>query len=407
MRSSGSLAQAPFGDTLGSRYSKSNYVRLYCYISISSVSQLPSLWVFLLVVLGMLLLMIGVTSLLMHRVQKRRRQRLGVAIALGEVDLESLRIKEPKIPQKIIDDLPIFVYVAKEEEDEHAQTSLNSVTNNTQTNRNNKTTRPKSDDIFSTNNLIVSEESRLPSATSLPHQTLSFFQPTCSICLEDFESHKTIVRSLPCTHGKYILISEYLHFRNFLLTQPTVFHPSCVDLLLGEYSSLCPICKGKVLSTASHCPVEVTNAMVRRERASRVQRQRTNVLAEPSNTETLGVRSISGRRLGRVASHHRQSGPVGRAQEPPLLVVSGSVSGAVELSQVNSPNSVNRSVNVGDDASPDYQPLARPPGVSREEWARQRAHSIFGGHGTTDEGRNQEPPQSRCKFLASNGMEVL
>jgi hypothetical protein len=89
----------------------------------------------------------------------------------------------------------------------------------------------------------VAEQAHLPPVSSLPHQHLAFTQPTCSICLEDFVSRGTIVRPLPCKH---------------------VFHPSCIDPVLREYSSLCPICKASVLP-AGYCP-EITNAMIRRIR---------------------------------------------------------------------------------------------------------------------------------------------
>ncbi|KAF8539393.1 hypothetical protein BDD12DRAFT_98353 [Trichophaea hybrida] len=104
-------------------------------------SRLPGLWLFLLIVLGVLVIAIGFTSLSMHLLQCRRRRSLRRRVASGEVDLEALGIKRLVVPRRILDKLPMR-----------------------------------------------------------PYQPGGYEQPSCSICLEDFVPNTTTVRELPCKH---------------------------------------------------------------------------------------------------------------------------------------------------------------------------------------------------------------
>ena len=54
-----------------------------------SGGQLPSLWVFLVIVMAILLVAVSVTSLAMHFIQRRRRNALRQRVINGEVDLEA------------------------------------------------------------------------------------------------------------------------------------------------------------------------------------------------------------------------------------------------------------------------------------------------------------------------------
>ena len=329
----------------------------------------------------MLLTIVGITSFLMHYVQKRRRQSLRDRITSGQVDVEALGIKRLTVPRKIVDGLPLSVYVAKDDTDDGArrQTLATQASSFSATQSDpQKSTSQESDDISSVDNREGNTELATFTKSSLPHQKLHFSQPTCPICLEDFVSQMTVVRSLPCTH---------------------VFHPSCIDSLLCEYSSLCPVCKGKVLPVG-YCPVEVTNVMVRRERASRTQRERGAASVGPSTTETHQNEGEPRTRVavrGRMASFHRQFGYVRGARVTPRSH-SGSGLAAVELSHSIGRPTSSHPDSIRTSANPSAQSVARPAGVSREDWARQRADAMLGTHGTAGEESHRDASQSRCKY---------
>ncbi|MCJ1439333.1 hypothetical protein MMC27_008725 [Xylographa pallens] len=289
---SGNMTDAPNGHLLTEEFDSRNYVRLYTSVNTGSPSRIPSLWVFLLIVLGMFLVIIAITSFLMQYVQKRRRQTLRRLIASGDVDLEALGIRRLQVPKEFLDKLPLFVYVINDEAKEMG-ISATPLRNTTDDFRDEHFAIPETDSsscnirplqIAPADILLGHWQSdlqrNLPSASTLPHRQLPYSQPTCPICLEDFISNETIVRELPCRH---------------------IYHSECIDPLLREYSSLCPVCKGKVLPVG-YCPTEVTNAMVRRERLIRRMRERVNIEVDPQEGES--GRSLSmGRRL---ASFHRR-----------------------------------------------------------------------------------------------------
>jgi hypothetical protein len=115
--------------------------RIFIEVDTGNGSKLPGLWLFLLIVLGVLIVAIGLTSLSMHLLQYRRRRSLRRRVARGEVDLEALGIKRLVVPRKILDKIPMRSY-----------------------------------------------------------QPGGYEQPSCSICLEDFVPNATTVRELPCKH---------------------------------------------------------------------------------------------------------------------------------------------------------------------------------------------------------------
>lgn len=222
---------------LSLNFSTNERTNLAIYIDVDtggSANTLPRLWVFLLIVLGLLLAIIGTASWVMHYMQRRRRTDLRNRIAAGQVDLENLGIKRLNVPQEIIDKLPLLVYVSDESDDhEYAKTepAPNAKTQGVPLRssallRDDEPSLPDSLVSSKGANIEGQNQSGLPLASTLPHRTLPFSQPSCSICLEDFVSHQTIVRSLPCSHA---------------------YHPGCIGPLLREYSSLCPVCKGRVL----------------------------------------------------------------------------------------------------------------------------------------------------------------
>lgn len=232
-------------------FDASDYVRLYTAFGTSDASNLPTLWAFLLIVLGLVLVVIGTTSFLMHWVQRRRRRDLQRRVANGEVDLESLGIKRTRITQEAIDSLPTSIYTQRARSADETRVAVD----------------PSS---------VPSSDQTAPKPVP-DHSHWS--QPTCPICLDDFVPNITTIRPLPCYH---------------------IYHPQCIDPFLRENSSLCPVCKAVVLSSTSKFYISepVTNAMVRHER--RVRRMRRERQARTSqNSELSGGETESRRWIGR------------------------------------------------------------------------------------------------------------
>jgi len=288
---SGNMTEAPNGTLLTGLFDSRSYVRLYCDVNTGNASTLPTLWVFLLILLGMVLGIIVLTSLLMHLVQSRRRQRLRRLISTGQVDLEAPGTKRLKESAQVLDQLPLFVYVAREQavgisisDAAWGSASTSTIFEGPHV--------PGRDALRGTIPPTEAQPPRrpdskgnLPSLDTLPHLQLPYNQTSCPICLEAFVSHKTIVRKLPCPH---------------------IYHPECIDPMLQEYSSLCPYCKGKVLPVG-YCPTKVANNMVRLERNTRRIRERVTEESSPA----IDVSNLPGRPLalnGRMASFQRQFG---------------------------------------------------------------------------------------------------
>ncbi|KAJ9628744.1 hypothetical protein H2203_002646 [Taxawa tesnikishii (nom. ined.)] len=116
---SGNMTDVPYGHALTETYDSRDYVRLFMNIDTGAGGpNLPSLWVFLLIILAILLAIVGITSLSMHLVQRRRREHLRRRVANGEVDLEALGIKRLTVPQELLDKMPQYAYgsaIAKSE----------------------------------------------------------------------------------------------------------------------------------------------------------------------------------------------------------------------------------------------------------------------------------------------------
>lgn len=212
---SGNMTSAPNGNLLAQQYDPRDFPRIFAHVDLQGGTNVPSLWIFLIIVLAVLLGIVIVASIVMHIVQRHQRRNLQRRLERGEVDLESLGIKKMNVPQLMIDKMPKYVYTDSAAPAAPATTTTQS------------------------GNAIH------------PHPT-SFSQTTCPICLDDFCSNETEVRELPCKH---------------------IFHPECIDIFLRDNSSLCPMCKKSALPPG-YCPVKVTNLMVRRERLVRRMRER-------------------------------------------------------------------------------------------------------------------------------------
>ncbi|EME46451.1 hypothetical protein DOTSEDRAFT_70447 [Dothistroma septosporum NZE10] len=360
---SGNMTQVPNGDDLAKMFFPEDYVRLFTRIDTGGGGgALPSLWVFLLVVLGILIAIIGLTSLTMHWLQRRRRQALRRRVASGEVDLEALGIKRLTVPQELLDEMPLYTYGTA------ATTSKTSQRASTIAEEKvDGTSQPASD---------TSLARPAPALRSTSYRPTPLSQPTCAICLDDFVpadsgTEGTTVRELPCHH---------------------IFHPECVDTFLRDSSSLCPMCK-KTALPKGYCPKSITNAMVRRERMVRTIRERM-----PADSESAEVGALD----------HRSSTPLtlgGRIRSsvglPSRRTFSASVDNSQQLREMapSSTEGMTDTVHSSDlETLPTTTAPVQPPATpGRREWARRRAENMLGPRAPEDpdEVENQRTPAWR------------
>ncbi|KAI1630807.1 hypothetical protein F4809DRAFT_654520 [Biscogniauxia mediterranea] len=268
---SGDLSQVPFASQINTTYSPNpdDYVRVWTELTVATRPSTLSLWAFVLIIIGVLLTVIGGTSLLMHCVQNRRRAALRRRVIRGEVNLEALGIKRLSVPMDHIQTFPLFTY--------NYDPPVSSPTS------------PKSLPISPAKTRSEFDSKATTSRVEKAEVSLHY-QPTCLICLEDFESRKTIIRELSCGH---------------------IFHPECIDEFLSELSSLCPLCKASMLPPG-HCP-KITNSMVRREVGTRRLRSRSVI----SDVELGRWRLLS---LGEsIKKYLYRTPPPPKPDEPVLL----------------------------------------------------------------------------------------
>ncbi|OMP82563.1 putative RING finger membrane protein [Diplodia seriata] len=346
---SGNLTSVPHGHELSSQYHPSDYVRQIAQIPTNGGSQLPSLWVFLLIVLGLMVLAICGSSVGVHWHQKRMRNQLRDRVIRGEVDLEALGIRRLTVPQEVLDRMPVYIY--------HA---------NTASSQDEEGPKPDGD---------------IPGPT-VADGTSAFSQPTCAICLDDFIDKETTVRELPCKH---------------------IYHPECIDNFLRDNSSLCPLCKKTVLPRG-YCPAVITNAMVRRERWVRRVRQRAaarGLSDDQMRQEEERVRMEERTRGGFLTSlaalvmggHTTRQRPATAADlEMQQANASPATSRSVDCPDneirdaivVPAPTAHSRSGASSNDPSTETPSVPNPsdrPAAgtsSRREWARQRALALLG-----------------------------
>lgn len=219
---------------VGMQFDPTDYVRVYTSFGTNDSSNMPTLWAFLLIVLGIVLLLIGMTSFLMHYFQRQNRRDLQRRVENGEVDLERLGIKRTRIRQEAIETIPTCIYVPSDDT---------------------PPTTP-SDGKIEPPDLSSSSVAETHASTTSTTTPILYDQRTCIICSEDFVPNATSVRCLPCHH---------------------IYHPECIDPWLASNSSLCPVCKAPTLPSSSSYRVAepITNAMVRHERrVRRIRRDR-------------------------------------------------------------------------------------------------------------------------------------
>ena len=369
---SGNLTSAPNANILLEQFPPTDYVRLYATFDTGTADHYPTLWAFLLIILGIVLIIVGITSCTMHYKQRRARNLLRQRVMAGEVDLESLGLaKPPRITQSDIDALPQVIYTSSEQ-------------------------KPP----LPLDNLPPSTKTADPAMAS----PQNYNQPTCPICLEDYIPGKTAVRSLPCHH---------------------IYHPSCIDPHLLLNSSLCPVCKARVPSARERAAVAngtnpscanvpvITNLMVRRERQMRLLNERRESESN-QNTRAQWIRRRFGRPLLPIVGRGMRAEllpPVVRTRENSAATTlrAEPPAGQIEMSTVHVPSlelrqpqaqPVTAAVSVpspGPTVLPYGTPeptttgassrrtfaSPRPPAEDtegRREWARRRASALLHRH---------------------------
>lgn len=278
----------------------------------------------------------------MHWVQRRRRQQLRQRVVTGEVDLEVLGIKRLTVPQELLDKMPLYTYGTVRPEEAPAQTQR------------------------SAKDLASSSDSRssspAPDARPSPAMARAFSyrptaldQPTCPICLDDFVAADpstnepgNTVRELPCHH---------------------IFHPECVDAFLRDNSSLCPMCKKSCLPQG-FCPKNVTNAMVRRERIMRRNRERGGVDENQPTDQNAEANAVDN--APQATSHP----PVSLSQRISRRITSAPAPTSSNSQQMSDLTPIpQRSAT---SAYPQPPPVPPADASRRREWARQRAVAMLG-----------------------------
>lgn len=234
-----------------------------------SGKKIPSIWGFLLAILGTVVVL-GVILLLLYQfLQRRRREILRRRLAVGAPDYQQFQLQNLKVPQEFIARLPTYVYpnVDNRGEDRSLQTSFDNnipdKVDNTKRGEDKQQDSEKEPEVKADGQIIqrknsagfegvldaeqesktaqerVKDISPRPALSENPspatfepdipyakHTTqLSHSQTTCAICLDDFTPNLSTVRELPCGH---------------------IYHPECIDTSLTQSSSLCPLCKKSV-----------------------------------------------------------------------------------------------------------------------------------------------------------------
>ncbi|OJD23418.1 hypothetical protein ACJ73_05226 [Blastomyces percursus] len=383
---SGSVADAPYAEDLLRRFQGSDVVRVSSKIAIrNTTGGLPSLWIFLLVVVAILICIALFSSIAMRCIQARQLRSLERRVAAGEVDLETLGIKRLNVPQDILDKMPLYICngsgrierlilptteMTPESIDEPSKLPLDK-RSFLQSISDWKWISSISQALYSRKSRSTSPPPPLSSApdtgNSLPsprsqttpidnnqrhHVEPTFAQTTCPICLDDYDWGETTVRELPCQH---------------------IFHPECIDNFLLQNSSLCPVCKKSVLPRG-YCPEKITRVMVRQERLARRARPPQTIELGSGGYDTALPTSLGN---GDESLQNRASENRGGFRNSVVDV----------LRQPRTSTQVTVSPATGDRFS-----------RQRQEEMRMRAVAMLGYRPTiVDEERAQDASRSKCK----------
>ncbi|KAL2868839.1 E3 ubiquitin-protein ligase RNF103 [Aspergillus lucknowensis] len=234
-------------------------VRLFTLIDLEkSGKKSPSIWGFLLAILGTIFVLCIVLLLLYQFIRKRRRQLLHRRLEAGGTDHERYDLQHIPVSEEFLAKLPIYIYPslddsssgslrrslctssgheqseetrADEVERTRAEKEVKTEAEADPESRRVKlfgTTVENAPDTKQSTKLADAQVESIVRRPSYPKHTnrLSHSQTTCAICLEDYIPDSSVVRELPCGH---------------------IYHPECIDVSLTRNSSLCPLCKKSVL----------------------------------------------------------------------------------------------------------------------------------------------------------------
>ncbi|KAL3472900.1 hypothetical protein BJX99DRAFT_261842 [Aspergillus californicus] len=232
-------------------------IRLFTLIDLEKGGRKsPSIWGFVLAIIGTILFLCGVLLLLYQLIQKRRREDLQRRIEGSGMDFEQYGFQNIRVPQDFLARLPVYIYpysdgIGKDDPRQRIQSGNDFEVEQTRAEKEaeagpitqiaNRSSMGSEDTpgARSTKTAGIRCTSRpyssdSPSVTTLgfnisdPNHTnrLSHSQTTCAICLDDFIPASSTVRELPCGH---------------------IYHPDCIDVSLTRSSSLCPLCKRSVM----------------------------------------------------------------------------------------------------------------------------------------------------------------
>jgi len=368
---SGNISTVTNGPQLAQQfaYATKPSVKMYSIAQVATATTLPSLWVFLLIVLGILIAVLVIASIAMRIIQGRRRRELQRLIANGEINLESIGVARIKVTEEILNKMPIYIYVEHKgtpgpahapPAEMPAEGEVPAVAKTSRMTIRNLMGRSQS----SADSPATGTASQLPSI--IAEKDVLFPQDTCPICIDDYENHVTPVRWLACSH---------------------IFHPACIDPLLREYSSLCPICKASVLPK-DYVP-EVTNIMVRRERLNRRFREIERREREREQAQPNMPVHFSG--LGRFVRVNNQDNGANAQTHPGQAPQINVEDVEMQRMQPAAETPVSRlAVERSASAVSVNSTARRPENVTREEWARQRAATLVGTSETVEEAEQRE-----------------
>lgn len=233
---SGNMTTVPFGEMISQLYDprEEDYLRIWTQVNVAVDRKLNGMWILIPVVLGLLVSAFIGASLTIHLIQRRRRASLRRRVQNGEVNLESLGISRLTVPIHHIHSFPLFTYSFRPNPSFELLTTPD---------------RVKLDSIASASSTTAIGDEKSSSGRSTRskgHLSGLDYQPKCYICFGEYVDRQTVIRELPCGH---------------------IFHPECIDELLSQVSSLCPLCRASMLPRG-YSP-RITNQMVRRERSIR------------------------------------------------------------------------------------------------------------------------------------------
>ncbi|RDW87726.1 hypothetical protein BP5796_03420 [Coleophoma crateriformis] len=264
---SGNLTNVPHGHEISEipNIDVRDYVRIFTKIRVPGSSKTPGAWAYIFVIIALLATLLALTSASMHLLLHQRRKALQNRVERGEVNLETLGIKRLTVPATMLSKMPLFVYGHEGEKrrpvSDHPEKSVAAL---------GQQEIPASPPGYESSQIEVAiAESQIGTSTASDIHT-SYSQPSCSICLEEFQANITTVQQIPCGH---------------------IFHPECIETYLSNHSSLCPLCKRSVLPLG-YCGTKITNNMVRRERNMRDLRSRVTVHDSTSESEQGTERSF-------------------------------------------------------------------------------------------------------------------